>query len=54
MRKSVLTIAALMLVSAPAFASDLCTPHAQNEWMTKEAMTAKATAMGYEVKGVKI
>ena len=22
--------------------------------MTKEAMTAKATAMGYEVKGVKI
>jgi hypothetical protein len=54
MRKSVLTIAALMLVSAPAFASDLCTPHAQSEWMTKEAMTAKATAMGYEVKGVKI
>lgn len=52
MLKLILTTAAIA-VAAPAFAADICADHPKNEWMTKEAITAKVTAAGYEAKSVK-
>jgi len=49
--------AALALLGAtlatPAFADDdACPPRAESEWMTLEAITAKAKELGYDVRKV--
>jgi hypothetical protein len=43
-----------ILLAAPALASDpACNTSAQDQWMSKEAITTKVTAMGYDVRKVK-
>jgi hypothetical protein len=49
---TIFAVAALVLASAAAQASDICQPHAEGEWMTEEAITGKAKEMGYEVRKV--
>lgn len=40
-------------ITAPVFASDICAEHPKDQWMNEGAITAIATAQGYEVKNVK-
>jgi hypothetical protein len=49
-------IAASAAMSVPAFAesAESCGDAPQAQWMSKEDMTAKATALGYEVRQVKV
>jgi hypothetical protein len=50
-----------LLIAAAAFASlcgaanatDICKAYEKAEWLTAEAMTAKAVEMGYEVSALK-
>ena len=41
---------ALLACVATANASDLCKPADKAKWMSKEEITAKVTALGYEVR----
>jgi hypothetical protein len=48
-----LTLTLAVLSSAGAVqASEICKAHDAAEWMSKDAITAKVTAMGYEVRKV--
>lgn len=53
MRRLIIASAAIMAFAGAASASDYCKEYPQNEWMTKEALTQKVEAMGYEVAAVK-
>ena len=55
---AVLTVALALLGAAaaatPTLAADEdCPNHPQSEWMSQDAMTAKAKKLGYDVRGVK-
>jgi hypothetical protein len=39
--------------AGPAFASDICNAHDKAEWLSKDEITQKVTALGYEVRKVK-
>lgn len=48
-----LSVSAVALVGASsAFAADLCKPVDKAQWLTKEVITAKVKAMGYDVRKV--
>jgi hypothetical protein len=49
----VLIAAAFVAVALPAAAEEICQSHPASEWISKEEMSAKAVAAGYEVKSVK-
>jgi hypothetical protein len=56
--RSVLPVALVLLgavaVVTPTLAADEeCPQHPQSEWMSQEAITAKAKELGYDVRGVK-
>ena len=52
--KTILLAAAALAVSfGAANASEICKAYDQSEWMTEDAMKAKAVEMGYEVSGLK-
>ena len=52
--KTILVAAAALAASlGAANASDICKTYDQAEWMTEDAMKAKAVEMGYEVSGLK-
>lgn len=59
--KSILFVSAIALsatVAMPAFASDedkrdTCQEVAKENWMTEDAIKAKATEMGYDVRNLK-
>lgn len=55
MRRILLAATALsLLAAAPAFAKDpSCAAQPKNTWLSKEAITKKATDLGYKVKTVK-
>ncbi len=55
---AVLTVALALLSAAaaatPTLAADEdCPYHPQSQWMSQDAMTAKAKTLGYDVRGVK-
>lgn len=50
MRHFVLAASLIALSAVGAQAADLCKSYEQSQWMTKEAITAKVTAMGYEIR----
>jgi hypothetical protein len=50
----ILTLAATPLVASAALASPSCGNAAQSTWMSLADVEAKATAMGYKVRQVKI
>lgn len=50
--KKIVFIAAA-LIAGPALASDICAEHPEDKWMSAEAVTAHATAKGFEVRKVK-
>ena len=39
-----------ILAAASAQASDVCKPHDQSQWMSKDEIKSKVVAMGYEVR----
>ena len=52
--KTILIAAATLAASlGMANASDICKSYDQSEWMTEDAMKAKAVELGYEVSGLK-
>ena len=52
--KTLLSAAATLAASlGMANASDICKSYDQSEWMTEDAMKAKAVELGYEVSGLK-
>ena len=52
--KTILIAAAALAASlGMANASDICKSYDQSEWMTEDAMKAKAVELGYEVSGLK-
>ncbi len=54
--KKYIAVAALLssvvIAGGAANASSLCQAHDQSHWMSKEAITQKLVAMGYEVRKV--
>ena len=56
--RAALPVALAMLgvaaIVTPALAADeTCPDHPQSEWMSKDAITAKAKEQGYDVRGVR-
>lgn len=49
----VLMSAALVAVALPAAAEEICQDHPKSEWISRDEMSAKAVAAGYEVRDVK-
>jgi hypothetical protein len=54
MKIAVIAVAlfAAAAASTAAQASEICKPHDKSQWMSKEDITAKVTALGYEVRKV--
>jgi hypothetical protein len=53
MRKfAMLSTLAVLSCAGAAQASEICKAHDASEWMSKDAITAKVTALGYEVRKV--
>jgi hypothetical protein len=49
------TLAAIAIVLAAGTAAQargICAPHDKAQWISKEDMTAKVTALGYEVRKI--
>lgn len=53
MRKILILSAVAATLSAPAFASEYCTGGSHDQWMSRQQITEKAEAMGYQVRQVK-
>ena len=51
--KIILIATALAASIGAANASEICKAYDKTEWLTAEAMTAKAVEMGYEVSALK-
>ena len=50
--KTIVSLAALLAFATAANAADLCKPVDKAQWMSKDEITAKVTALGYEVRKV--
>lgn len=50
MRKIALSLIALLATAATSQAAGLCKAYDASQWMPKEEITAKVTALGYEVR----
>ncbi len=50
--KMIVSLAALLVFATAANAADLCKPVDKAQWMSKDEITAKVTALGYEVRKV--
>ncbi len=50
--KTIISIAALLALATAANATDICKPVDKGQWMSKDEITAKVTALGYEVRKV--
>ena len=53
MRRFLIASASVLAFASAASAFDICKSYPQNEWMSKEALTQKVEAMGYQVGGIK-
>lgn len=53
MKTILFSAAALFISLSAANATDICKSYDKAEWLTAEAMTAKAVEMGYEVAALK-
>lgn len=53
MKTILFSVTALLLAGGAANATDICKAYDKAEWLTAEAMTAKAVEMGYEVSALK-
>lgn len=55
MYKLIVAAVAVAAFSVPALASEnACSTAPQNQWMSKDAITAKYTKMGYQVRQIKV
>ena len=54
MKAAIITLSAIILSAGAASATEICKAYDKAEWMSEEAITAKAKEMGYEVAGVKV
>lgn len=50
--KTIVSLAALLAFATAANATDICKPVDKAQWMSKDEITAKVTALGYEVRKV--
>jgi hypothetical protein len=48
-----LALAATALVAGQARADETCPSYPKEQWMSEDAVRAKATEMGYQVRGIK-
>jgi hypothetical protein len=53
MKTILFSATALLIAMGSANATDICKAYDKAEWLTAEAMTAKAVEMGYEVSALK-
>lgn len=55
MSKLLISAATVLMLAAPAFAEGMkCDSPSQDQWMTKEALTAMYVDKGFDVKNIKI
>lgn len=53
MKHSILAALAIVLLAGTAAqATEICAPHDKAKWMSKEEMTAKVKALGYDVRKI--
>ena len=50
--KTIVSLAALLAFATAAHAADICKPVDKAQWMSKDEITAKVTALGYDVRKV--